>query len=114
MEEVLADLITQDFVNEERFARSFASGKFRFNKWGRLKIRQGLQTKGLSSYCQTAGLSEIDPAEYLSQVKDLLQKKLNTLSDDDLWIKKNKAARYLIGKGYESEIVWNTLNDLIS
>lgn len=111
---MLSDLITEGFVNEERFSRTFATGKFRYNKWGRLKIKQGLQAKGLSSYCQTAGLSEIDNAQYLTQIEDLLKKKLDSTKDEDLWIKKNKAARYLIGKGYESEIVWNILNDLIS
>lgn len=114
MEEVLSDLITEDFVNEERFSKTFSSGKFRFNKWGRLKIKQALKHKGLSSYCQTVGLSEIDNAEYHNQIEQLLQKKLDSIREDDLWIKKNKAVRYLISKGYENELVWNIMNDLIS
>ncbi len=114
VEEILTELITEDFVNEERFSRAFARGKFNYNKWGRLKIKQALQLKGLSSYCQNAGLSEIEDSEYLSRVEHLLEKKLNSLKEEDTWVKKNKAARYLIGKGYESELVWNTLNDLIS
>ena len=114
VEEILAELITEDFVNEERFSRTFARGKFDYNKWGRLKIKQALQLKGLSSFCQNVGLSEIGDSEYLSRVEHLLEKKLNSLKEEDTWVKKNKAARYLIGKGYESELVWNILNDLIS
>ena len=111
---MLCELITEDFVNEERFAKSYTRGKFRFNKWGRLKIQQALQHRGLSSYCQKVGLKEIDPTEYHDQITELLTKKLDTSKGEDLWVTKNKAARHLISKGYESELVWNILNEIIS
>jgi len=106
-------LITEDFVNEERYAKTFARGKFQFNKWGKLKIRQALQFKGLSDYCQRIALEEIGEEDYHQQVISLIQKKLDSLKKTDPWITKNKAAQYAIGKGYESEIVWKFVNELM-
>lgn len=71
---VISELITEGFLNEERFARAFARGKFRVNKWGRRKIEAALKQKGVSPFCIRQGMSEIKDAEYESTIRSLFQK----------------------------------------
>lgn len=110
VEHVLTELITEDFVNEERFAKAFASGKFRINNWGRDKIKYVLNQKKISAYCIEQGLKEITEKDYLGTIRILIKNKSKTIAGDDFTIK-NKIARYLIGKGFESELVWPVIND---
>lgn len=110
VENILSALITSGFINEERFAKQYAGGKFRIKKWGRLKILNQLKHKNISEYCINKGMKEIDEKEYLQALKNLLDKKSKSLKEKDPLIKKNKLARYLLGKGYEAELVWEKLN----
>ena len=64
VDELVAKLIEEGCLNEERFARSFAGGKFRIKQWGRLKIRTELKKKHISSYCIAAAMNEIDENKY--------------------------------------------------
>ena len=112
VEEVLSELISDNFVNEERYAQAFCRGKFGQNKWGRVKIELELKQKGLSPYCVRKGLKEINEADYLRQLLKLCQRKWNALEGEQLYPRKNKTARYLMGKGYESALVWQTLEDM--
>lgn len=73
-EEVIARLIEDNFINEERFAQAFAGGKFRLKKWGRAKIEHALREKGISDYCVRKGLEQIDPEDYLHTLQELLEK----------------------------------------
>lgn len=109
VEEVLSELITDGFVNEERYAQAYCRGKFSQNKWGRIKIEIGLKQKGLSPYCIRKGMKEIEEEDYLEQLNDLCKRKWQSLEGEDLYQRKNKTARYLMGKGYENELVWRTL-----
>lgn len=111
VEEVLSELISEGFVNEERFAQAFARGKFRSNKWGRVKIELGLRQKGLSDYCIRSGLAEISEADYREILQLLIQKKWNSLEKEDTYARKHKTARYALGKGYESALIWKILGD---
>jgi len=110
VEEVLAELITENFVNEERYAKSFASGKFRLKQWGKRKIIFELKKKNISSYCIDQALKEITDEEYEEAILRLIHKK-NSHEGGDEYLLKNKTARFLIGKGYEPEIVWTIIND---
>ncbi|MFQ3213631.1 MAG: regulatory protein [Marivirga sp.] len=112
VEEVIAFAISERFINEERFAQSYASGHFRLKKWGKLKIKNGLGQKGLSNYCIEKGMAEINQAEYISTIEQLLAQKYRLLKDKEKYIKKQKAVRHLIQKGYESELVWSKANEL--
>ncbi|MEM8970264.1 MAG: regulatory protein RecX [Bacteroidota bacterium] len=111
VEEVLSELISDGFVNEERFAQAFARGKFRSNKWGRIKIEMGLRQKGISAYCIRRGLQEISEADYIDTLTLLIQKKWNSLAGEDTYTRKHKTARFVLGKGYESERIWKILGD---
>ncbi len=97
---VLAELIAEGFVDEERFARSYARGKFRIKKWGRIRIRQELRIKGVPENVIKLGLEEIDSSEYINVIRDFISKE--TFSQRSDYFKfKNK----LYGKGFEPEII---------
>jgi len=109
VEEVLTELITENYVNEERFACTFASGKFRLKHWGRRKIIYELKHRNISSYCIDKALLEITDEEYERAIILLIDKKFAQFSGEE-FIVKNKIARHLIGKGFETELVWSILN----
>ncbi len=112
VEEVISYLITENFLNEERFAISYALGHFRQKKWGKIKIKQGLEQKKISNYCIKKGLNEIDSSEYDETLKELLQKKYTLLKEKNLYIRKQKAVQYMLQKGYESDLVWSALDEV--
>ncbi len=113
-EQALDKLVADNFLNEERFAKAFAGGKFRMKKWGRIKIRAELKMHGLSSQIIGKGLEEIDPDDYEQTLRQLAEKKSAEERDPNPLLRKNKIVRYLMGKGYESDMVWDAVNDLIS
>ncbi len=108
---VVSELITEGFINEERFATSYAGGKFRLKKWGKLKIKQGLEQHGLTVYCVNKGLAAIDDEAYLITLKTLLEKKWDQLEVADVFIRRHQTARFLIGKGYEPDLIWEYLKN---
>lgn len=113
-EEVIAELISQNYLNEERFAKSFAGGKFRVKGWGRRKIKQHLQQRGISGYNLNAALNEIAPDDYRTTLVTLLDKKRRELlragqSDDNPLVVKQKLVRYALSKGYESDLIFSVL-----
>jgi regulatory protein len=112
VEEVIADLIAENFINEERFAKAYAGGKFRMKKWGRKKIRHGLLQHGISDYCIRVGLEEISDEDYGRTLESLIDKKWSSIMEDDDYKRKNKVAVYVIGKGYEPDLVWDFLKKL--
>ena len=109
VEEVLTELITEDYVNEERFAIAYAGGKFRMNKWGRKKIEYALKQKKISDYCIARGVTEIDEKEYKQTIYSIIDKKSG--SDQILdYQEKARLAKHIIGKGFEPDLVWSILN----
>ncbi|HLG34154.1 MAG TPA: RecX family transcriptional regulator [Bacteroidia bacterium] len=112
VENVIADLITAGFLNEERFARAYCRGKFRINGWGKNKIRNGLLQKKVSPKCIELGLSEIKEADYIAELKKNLSEKLNSKGETNLLKKKHSAAQFAIGKGFESGLVWEILKEM--
>ena len=105
--ELVAHLIGEGFLNEERFAKVFAGGKFRLKKWGRLKIVHELEARGLTDNCIRSGLKEIDEREYAQLLSSLVKKKLNLLTDFNKFRLRDKVAKSIIRKGFEPEMVWN-------
>jgi regulatory protein len=110
IENIICDLIEQNFLDELRFSKAFVRGKFNAKSWGKIKIRQHLKQKRISDFCIRKGLLEISSEEYYIKLDFLLQKKKKLLSAEDEFTKKQKLARYLIGKGFESEMVWEELS----
>lgn len=114
VERLIADLIGENFVNEERFAKAYAGGKFRIKQWGRHKIQQGLKQHRISDYCIRKGMAELDPDEYYSTLQNLIRKKKDSLKEKDLFTLKSKLARYALGKGYEQDLIWEAINEALS
>nr|WP_295931218.1 regulatory protein RecX [uncultured Dyadobacter sp.] len=113
-DELIAELISMNYLSEERFAKTYAGGKFRVKNWGRMKIRQELNRRGLSTYSIEKGMNEIGDEDYVAGLRELLSKKRNLLSktEPDPFKLKQKLARFALGKGYESELVWKELGEL--
>ena len=109
VEEVLTELIISGFVNEERFAIAYASGKFKLKKWGRVKIHYELKRRKISAFCIDKALNEIDEEDYIDAIKHLLSTKINSYSGTPFEVNQ-KAARYMINKGYESDLVWEEIH----
>lgn len=110
---IITKLIEEDFLNEERFARSYARGKFRIKKYGRLRITRELKAKNISAYNLKAGLSEIDEDDYLKTLRDLSKQKLKTLNEPNAYKKRQKLYQHLAYKGYETELIYDVINDLL-
>ncbi|HMI66781.1 MAG TPA: regulatory protein RecX [Cyclobacteriaceae bacterium] len=111
--ELLARLITEGFLNEERFAKAFAGGKFRMKQWGRLKIEHELEHRGLTKNCIVRGINEIDASDYAKTLKGLIAKRVKQTPEINIFKKRNKVARFAISKGYEPELVWEVVKDLL-
>lgn len=111
VEQLITQLITDGFLNEERFAKAFAGGKFRMKKWGRNKIEHELKSAGVTSRCIQKGLKEIEPEQYRKTLDALLKKKWQQTTESNRFKKRNTVARFLIGKGYEPELVWALLKE---
>jgi regulatory protein len=105
-EEVLSDLIQEGYLNEERFAIQFASGKFRIKAWGKQKILHGLKQKGVSPYVLLKALDSIDQTEYLKSFARQADKKwLSLKSEKNIFVKKTKWRNYLLQKGFEPSLM---------
>ena len=113
VEEVIDRLIAENFVNDERFAKAFAGGKFRLKHWGRLKIRQELRMRNLSESCIRQAMLEIDEKEYQKTLYQLVERKMQTLKDEEPLIRKQKLLRYALSKGYENDLAWHVVEDLL-
>jgi regulatory protein len=109
--EVIVWLIENDFLNEERFARSYARGKFYQKKWGKIKIIQGLKQKRVSEKLITEGLQEIDEEDYKQTLGKIAKRKWETITEASVFIKKKKLVAYLLQKGYESFLIYELLED---
>lgn len=104
-DEIMATLIEENYLNEERFAIAFARGKFRMNQWGRVKIKAALKQKKISDYCISKALKQIDEKEYLQLLKKLAEKRYASLKNEQYLIRKKKTIDYLLQKGFEWELV---------
>lgn len=113
-EEIVIKLMQENFLNEERFARSFARGKFRIKKWGRHKIKQELKLREISSPLIKLAMTEIDQKEYRSTLYSLAEKKLALISETDIFKLRKKLSDHLLRKGYEASLVYEISEELIS
>jgi regulatory protein len=104
-DEIIATLIEENYLNEERFAIAFVSGKFRIKHWGKVKIKYELKQKQVSEYSIKKALKQIDEDEYIATFKKLAKEKYASLKAEQYLIRKKKTMDYLIGKGYEMELV---------
>ena len=104
-DEIIATLIEENYLNEERFAIAYAGGKFRVNQWGRVKIRYELKQKQVSEYCIKKALKAIPDEDYENTASRLARNKYESLKGEQWLIRRKKTISYLMGKGFEAELI---------
>ena len=104
-DEIIATLIEEGYLNEERFAIAFAGGRFRIKQWGRVKIKYELKQKQVSEYSIKKALKQINAEEYLSVLKKLAGEKYASLKNEQYLVRKKKTIDYLMQRGFEGELV---------
>ncbi|MCK4408183.1 MAG: RecX family transcriptional regulator [Bacteroidales bacterium] len=110
IEKIILELQKTDFINEERYAKAYASGKFRIKKWGKNKIIYELYRKQIPDLYIQIGLHEINDEDYLKTLKEIISKKEAEIKETSISKRNNKLAAYTISKGYSRGIVWKVLN----
>lgn len=109
LEEAISQLTEEDFLNEERFAKAYAGGKFRMQKWGRTKITRELKRRKISDYCIRKAMMEIPEGDYKVVMNKLITDALKKYKVRNPLITANKTAKFVISKGYESSLVWSEI-----
>jgi regulatory protein len=112
VERILSELITENYLNEERFAKSFAGGKFRTKQWGKIKIANELKQKKVSDYNIKIALQEIDAAAYTNALEKSALAKWNALKHEQYINRVIKTTRYLMQKGFEPALIKQTLQKI--
>lgn len=112
--EILGSLIEENYLNEERFAKQFAGGKFRLKQWGKLKIAYELKLKQVSSYNIKVALDGIDDEDYIKTLRKLATTKWQSLKADTTFLKQSKTIAYLLQKGYEKNLVSEAVKSIIA
>ncbi len=112
VEQIMAELIEENFLNEERFAVAYAGGKFRVKQWGRQKIKYELKQRGVSSFCIKLALKEIEETDYLSTLFSLACKKWESLIKEQFYSRQAKTSSYLVTKGYEQHLIIEVIERL--
>lgn len=113
VENIIANLISDNFLNEERFAKAYAGGKFRIKKWGRIKIKIELKRRKISDYCIKKAMQEIDENEYIKTLKSILIKKLKENPKGKQQVRNYKAAQHAISRGFERDLVWEAIKEVL-
>ncbi len=112
-EYILLHLLEHNFLNEERFSKSFARGKFRIKKWGKQRIVRELKQRDISSYNIKTALKEIDEQDYIATLYSLIEKKNNFSSETNLFKKKKKIIDHLLYKGFETNLIFEAVNEVV-
>ncbi|WP_130274701.1 regulatory protein RecX [Cecembia calidifontis] len=113
-EDLIATLIAEGFLNEERYAKAFVRGKFRLKKWGRNKIIHELKFRKISPTCINSGLKEIEGEEYWNLLLEVAGKKWQSLKEKDPLKKKYQTKQYLMGRGFEQDLIQMVMKEIIS
>ncbi len=111
VEQIISELIGNNFLNEERFANAYALGKFRIKGWGKIKIKQGLKLKRVPEGMIKKALQQIDLDDYLAKLKGILEKKAVLLKEKEPYKRSYQLKQYAFGKGYEGNLVAEVLKD---
>ena len=114
IEFIIAELIISNFLNEERFACSYARGKFRIKHWGRTKIVLGLKQFQVSEYCIKKAMKEIDGDKYMQVLETILIKKSSSIKEKNSLLKKIKLTRYALSRGFENDLIQDCLKILVN
>lgn len=103
-EEIVCRLMDEDFINEERYCHAFCNDKFRYNHWGKQRIRQELRMRQLPDRHIRQAVSEIDPQEYRDTLLHLLEQKLRSIKDENAYQRCGKLVRFAQSRGFGTEL----------
>jgi regulatory protein len=109
IENIIVQLIGNNFLNEERFSKAYALGKFRQKGWGKIKIKQGLKFKKVPDVLIRKALQQIDGDDYERTLTDLLTRKARTITEKDAFKRRYKLQQYAFSRGFEADII----NDIL-
>lgn len=112
VDEILVLLIQEDYLNEERFAKKYVSGKFKMNDWGRIKIEQGLKQRQVSTYNIRTALKQINEEDYQNLLKKLALTKWKQLKGEQYLRREAKTQNYLLQKGFEPTNVYSVMKEI--
>jgi regulatory protein len=112
-EAILLHLLENNYLNEERFSKAFARGKFTIKKWGKQRIVRELRLKNISDYNIKSALKEIDEDDYINTFDELAEKRLKEIKERNIYKKRKKLADYLLYRGWESDMVYSKVTELI-
>ncbi|MDZ7742337.1 MAG: regulatory protein RecX [Bacteroidota bacterium] len=113
MDKIIRKLLSEGYIDEERFARLFAGGKFRIKKWGKNKIFAELARRRIPDLYIQMALQEIEDDEYLNALQEILTQKDSLLKEDNLQKRKHKLLQYALSKGYDQALIFRALEGLI-
>ena len=109
VELIIVELIEENYLNEERFAKAYAGGKFRIKKWGKVKIKIELKKRKISEYCIKKAMQEISDKDYIETIKELIAKKSKEIKGGKDYQRKYKIAQYIASRGFEQDLIWDVL-----
>lgn len=112
-EKIILHLLQHNYLNEERYAKSFARGKFSIKNWGKRRIVNELKFKGVSSYNIKIALKEINDKDYINTLKKIAQKKAMLIKESNVYKKRNKLSVFLISKGFETDLVYTVVKEIL-
>ena len=113
IDQIIVHLINENYLNETRFAQSFARGKFSVKKWGRNRIINELKQRNISKYNIEVALREIDDEAYSAALDALAEKRLGQLTEKNVQKRRRKLADYLLYRGWESHLVYEKIRQLV-
>jgi regulatory protein len=113
-EKILLHLMQHNFLNEERFSKSFARGKFRIKNWGKQRIVRELNFRNISSYNIKTALKEINEEDYLQTIYIITENKNNNIFEKNIHKRKKKLTDFLLRKGFEYDLIFKTVKDIIN
>ena len=113
-EMILLNLMKDNFLNEERFAKSFARGKFRIKHWGKNLIVNELKMRDISAYNIKTALKEIDEKEYLKTIYTITEKRNTIISETNHYKRKKKLIDFLLRKGFETDLIFKVVDEVLS
>jgi len=102
---IILHLLKENYLSEERFAKAFARGKFLIKKYGKIRITNELKQRQISSYLIKIGLQEIDEAQYIKTLRDLINKKMTITKESNQYKEHKKIMDYLLRKGFEYDLI---------
>jgi len=112
LNQIVSNLINENFLNESRFSKSFVRGKFNIKNWGKLKIQNELKKRNISSYNISLGMKEINEIDYNKKLDLIFNKKLSSLDRINTISKKKKIISYLTYRGWESNLIYDKINEI--